>query len=274
MIRSGLVDTHCHLNMDVFQEDLDQVIENARQAGVRKILIPGLDISSSQRAIQLSRQFVEVYVAVGVHPHSASDWNDSTAEQLRNLAENPKVVAIGEIGLDFYRNLSPAPIQIQCFRDQLSIARELQLPVVVHNREAISEVFDILFHWQATLDEAHAKRPGVLHAFSAGEEDAWLAVNHDFYLGIAGPITFKKAEELRTLVYNLPIERLLIETDSPFLTPAPYRGKRNEPAYVEQIAHKMASIREQDPELIARTLRINAETLFDWSNGNVDSHLF
>lgn len=274
MIRSDIVDTHCHLAMDVFREDLDQVIENARQVGVSKILVPGTDIESSHQAIQLTERYTEVYAAVGVHPHSASTWNANSADQLRELAKKPKVVAIGEIGLDFYRNISPQPEQLECFKEQLALATEMDLPVVVHNRAAIEVVLEMLSHWQQSLSAARSSKPGVLHAFSAEEEYARLAVELDFYLGIAGPITFKKAEELRTLVYNLPIEQLLVETDSPYLSPEPNRGKRNEPSNVEWIIRKVASVREQDPEMIARITTFNAEALFNWTDGNSNSNLF
>jgi TatD DNase family protein len=241
--------------------------------GVSKILVPGLDLNTSQQAIQLSERYPEVYAAVGIHPHSASTWETTTSDQLRELARNPKVVAVGEIGLDFYRNLSPRSAQIECFKEQLELASELGLPVVVHNREAIDKIIEVLKPWQESLGEQLQNRSGVLHAFSANEESAREAIKLGFYLGIAGPITYKKAEELRTLVYNLPIERLLVETDSPYLSPEPRRGKRNEPANVKWIIEMMASVRKQSPDVIARNTTVNAETLFSWSDGNSDSNL-
>jgi TatD DNase family protein len=266
VIQTELVDTHCHLAMDVFQDDVEQVLEYARDAGITRILVPGTDIQSSKLAIQLTERFPEVYAAVGVHPHAASTWQAGSVDGLLSLAQHPKVVAIGEIGLDFYRNLSPRADQIACFREQLAIAGEAGLPVIVHNRESIEDILDILLPWVDSLENARSHRPGVLHAFSADEESARLAVELGFYLGIAGPVTYKKAEELRTLVYNLPIERLLVETDSPYLSPEPKRGKRNEPANIQWIVAKVASVRGQDLETVARITTGNAETLFDWTD--------
>jgi TatD DNase family protein len=259
--------------MDVFQDDLDEVIDNARQAGVTKILVPGTDIESSRLAIQLTERYSELYAAVGVHPHSASSWVPASADLLRAFAQNPKVVAIGEIGLDFYRNLSPQAVQMDCFREQLMLASELDLPIVVHNRDAIEVLLEMLIPWCKSLDEARSTKPGVLHAYSAGTKFAQVALELGFFLGIAGPITFKKAEELRTLVYNLPIDRLLVETDSPYLSPEPRRGKRNEPANVEWIVRKIAINRKQDAGTVARTTTVNAETLFNWTDGNSHSDL-
>jgi TatD DNase family protein len=259
--------------MDVFRDDLDQIINHAGRAGVTRILVPGTDIESSQQAIQLSKRFALVYAAVGVHPHSAATWTPGSAKLLRRLAQEPKVVAIGEIGLDFYRDLSPRPAQVSCFKEQLALAAELELPVVVHNRESIREVLDSLQAWVESLSERQRGRPGVLHAFSADESSARRAMEHGFYLGVAGPITFKNAKQQRSLVYNLPIERLLIETDSPYLSPVPVRGKRNEPANVRWVLEKLASIKEQDQETVARVTTSNAEILFNWTDGLSDSHL-
>jgi TatD DNase family protein len=273
VVQKVLVDTHCHLAMDVFQEDLDQIIENARHAGVARILVPGTDIKSSQQAIQLSERFPEVYAAVGVHPHAAATWDAGSAQILRSLAIRPKVVAIGEIGLDYYRELSPRTAQRSCFQEQLALATELELPVVVHNREAVNDVLGSLLSWVASLAGPRLEHPGVLHAFSADEPSARLAMQHGFYLGIAGPITFKKADDLRSLVYNLPIDRLLIETDSPYLSPVPMRGKRNEPANVQWILERVASVKQQDLETVARITTGNAEILFNWTDGPSNRYL-
>lgn len=252
--------------MDVFRDDLDQIIEAARQAGVSRILVPGTYIESSHLAVQISERYPEVYAAVGVHPHSAANWQSKDKKTLTSLANHPKVVAIGEIGLDFYRDLSPRPAQVICLRDQLELAAELTLPIIVHNREAITDVLGILIPWVKSLGASRSGISGVLHAYSADEQAAKLAMKHGFYLGIAGPITFKNAEELRSMVYNLPIERLLIETDAPYLAPAPRRGKRNEPANVQWIIEKVASVKETKIETVARITTTNAETLFNWTD--------
>ena len=265
MVQTELVDTHCHLAMDVFRDDLDQIIGDARRAGITRIVVPGTDLESSQLAVQLAERFNEVYAAVGVHPHAAATWQTRDRKILASLAKRPKVVAIGEIGLDYYRDLSPRAAQNNCLQDQLELAAELALPIIVHNREAINDVLGILIPWVKTLGASRSEFPGVLHAFSADEHSARLAMKHGFYLGIAGPITFKNAEELRSLVYNLPIERLLIETDSPYLAPVPRRGKRNEPANVQWIIEKVASVKEIENETVARITTSNAETLFNWT---------
>ncbi|TFH37206.1 MAG: TatD family deoxyribonuclease [Anaerolineales bacterium] len=273
MVQIELVDTHCHLAMDVFCQDLDQIVENARRAGVTRILVPGTDIESSFLAIQLSERYPEVYAAVGVHPHAAASWTAGSMQALRSLASKPKVVAIGEIGLDFYRDFSPRPAQIACFQMQLDLAAEIELPIIVHNREAIEDVLGILLPWVKSLSGSRSEFPGVLHAYAADEASAQLAMDQGFYLGIAGPITFKNAEQLRSLVYNLPIERLLIETDSPYLSPDPKRGKRNEPANVQWIMEKLASVKERDIESVARITTSNAEAIFHWTGSPSDSNL-
>lgn len=259
--------------MDVFVDDINEVIGRARQAGVTRILVPGTDIKSSQQAIQLTEQYPEVFAAVGIHPHSAANWQPEMMGILRQLAQQPKVVAIGEIGLDYYRDFSPKAAQISCFRSQLALAADENLPIVVHNREAIEDILSFLIPWAEGYSGEHRTRLGVLHAFSADENAARKVMDHGFYVGIAGPITYKKAEDLRTLVYNLPIERLLIETDSPYLSPEPKRGKRNEPAHVRWILEKVASVRDQNIETIARVTTRNAETLFNWTDGSANRNL-
>ncbi len=268
-----LVDTHCHLATDAFSDDIDEVIARARRAGVTRILVPGTDIESSQQAIQLTERYPEIFAAVGIHPHSAASWQPGMIEVIRQLAQQPKVVAIGEIGLDYYRDFSPKAAQISCFRSQLALAYELGLPVVVHNREAIEDILTFLIPWAEGFIGVSDLNLGVLHAFSADEAAAWKAIDHGFYIGIAGPITYKKAEDLRTLVYNLPINRLLIETDSPYLSPEPTRGKRNEPAHVRWILEKVASVRDQDVETVARVTTRNAETLFNWTDGPTNRNI-
>jgi len=241
-----LVDSHCHLDFAEFDRDRDEVVERARQAGVGFIINPGCDLLSSRRAVGLAERYPEVYAAVGVHPHQAKCVTRDVIAELRDLAAHPKVVAIGEVGLDFYRDLSPRDVQRRACEQQLALAAELQLPVIMHSRDAHDEVMTMLGRFASPAGHLADRGPGrwcVLHAFSAGEEAAHKAVDMGICLGIAGPVTFAKTQGLQAVARALPTERLLTETDSPYLTPHPYRGKRNEPAHVRLVAEAVAAIR-------------------------------
>ncbi|MGD2057781.1 MAG: TatD family hydrolase [Anaerolineales bacterium] len=270
---AAIVDTHCHLNLAAFKPDLDAVLERASDAGITKILVPGMDLASSQQAISLANEHPALYAAVGVHPHDAKKWSSSTREQLEKLARDPKVVAIGEIGLDFYRNYSDPEIQRQAFKKQLELASDLQLPVIIHNREAGHDILPILEDWSASLPTPLIGRAGVLHAFSSDGESASKVIEQGFYLGIAGPITFRNAESLRELVGKVPLERLLTETDAPYLTPEPYRGKRNEPGYVRYVATEIASICQVESERVHEQTSANALKLFQWNHETTNSYI-
>lgn len=270
---AAIVDTHCHLNMAAFEPDLDAVLNRARDAGITKILIPGIDLGSSQRALALADQHPGLYAAVGVHPHDAEKWDSSTAEQLNALARHPRVVAIGEIGLDYYRNYSDPEVQRRVFQQQLELASELQLPVIIHNREAMHDILPILESWSANLPDSLVGRAGVLHAFSSDGDSASKVIDQGFYIGIAGPITFRNADELRRLVSQVPLERVLTETDSPYLTPEPYRGKRNEPGYVRFVATEIASTCQVESERVLEQISSNAIRLFQWNHEITNSHL-
>lgn len=269
-----LVDTHCHINFDAFDEDREAVLERARQAGVVRILNPGIDLDSSRVAVQLADTYPEIYAAVGVHPNDALTWDDSTLAELRELARHPKVVAIGEIGLDYYWDRTPQGVQHRVFRHQLELAAELGLPVVIHSRNktrgdnaCTDDVRQALVEWQAELAEggsALAKRPGVLHSYSGSEAAARQLVERNFWIGITGPVTFRNAPELQAVVASLPVERLLIETDAPFLTPHPHRGQRNEPAYVRFIADKIGTLHGLSFDTITDITTLGAERLFHW----------
>jgi TatD DNase family protein len=268
-----LVDTHCHLTMSAFDEDRDLVIERAQNAGVHKIVVPGLDIPSSEEAISLSHAKPSIYAAVGIHPHNASEWSATSRNKLLSLAKSKKVVAIGEIGLDFYRNLSPKDIQINVFKYQLEIATELDLPVIIHNREASREVLEILIEWSKSKNPSSGSRLGVLHAFSADLDTAKKVIDAGFLLGIAGPITYKNATNLREITTKIPYRRIIIETDAPYLTPHPKRGKRNEPANVVFVANQLSKTLQQDYNFMARITSENAAGLFGWENGTNNSTL-
>jgi TatD DNase family protein len=271
----ALTDTHCHLNLQQFDEDRAAVIERAEKAGLVRILIPSLSVNSSLSAIKLVESHSMLYTAIGVQPNESLTWDNASISALRELAVNPKVVAIGEIGLDYYWESAPHEHQQRVFQEQLDLAAELELPVVIHLREksdavngpCYDDALNILEGWVAGLGpdkEALKKNPGVLHSFSGSLESAQQAIGLNFYIGITGPVTFKKAEYKQEMVAQLPLESLLIETDAPYLTPHPYRGKRNEPAFVVEIADKIAGLQSRSQEEVASITTDNADRLFSW----------
>lgn len=263
----SLTDTHCHLNLDTYADDRGQVLERAWAAGVARILVPGIDLATSRQAVALAETHSNLYAAVGVHPHAASGWTEETTSALRDLARSPKVTAIGEIGLDYYRDRSPRDQQRAVFQAQLALAAELELPVVLHNRDAWDDFWSILTAWQAQLRASGStlqERPGVLHSFDGSPEQARQAAGCGFFIGISGPVTFKNAAERHAVAANLPLDRLLIETDSPYLAPQPYRGRRNEPAHVALVAEKLADLHAAALETVVTATWNNAVTLFDW----------
>jgi len=271
-----LTDTHCHFDLEQFDADRDAVIQRAVGAGLTRILIPSLTMTSSGAAVKLAESNPMIYAAVGVHPNEAESWDGQTISALRDLAAaSLKVVAIGEIGLDYYWNKSPREEQISILREQLALAAELELPVVLHSREkedaehgaCAEDLIRILDEWVSGLrsrNEALAQKPGVLHSFSGSLETAKRAIYLGFYIGVTGPITYKNAEKKRQVIGNLPLERLLIETDAPYLAPEPYRGKRNEPAFVIHIADKIAEIKSRTPQEVAAATTENAARLLSW----------
>jgi TatD DNase family protein len=263
---TGIIDTHCHLDFDTFNTDRELVISRASKVGVEKLVNPGIDINSSQNAIRLAEKYKNIYVAVGLHPNSSLSDADSLVE-IKTLASHPKTVAIGEIGLDYYRDYNPYNLQIEVFKKQLNLAAELNLPVIIHNRMADSEVAEILLEWHNSLVKANlplANRPGVLHSFSSSYEFARTMLDRNFFLGISGPITFQNAQDLRAVITKIGLENLLIETDAPFLSPQPHRGHRNEPAYLAYVARKLAEIYDTDFETVAFTTSRNAKRIFNW----------
>jgi TatD DNase family protein len=268
-----LADTHCHLDLSAFDADLSDVLDRAANSGVRRILIPGIDLDSSRKAVNLAEEHPGIYAAVGVHPHRSSSWNASVAQELRALTQSPSVRAIGEIGLDFFRNLSPQDVQHEAFRAQLALAAEVGLPVVVHSRQALPEVLTDLLPWAARLPQDMKTRAGVLHAYSGNLEAASEAFAGGFYVGIGGPLTYRKAQDRREITARMPTERLLLETDAPYLTPHPYRHKRNEPAHVRLVAQELSKLFGMEEAAIAEITSQNAANLFGWNNGNKNSHI-
>ncbi|MCS7190907.1 MAG: TatD family hydrolase [Fimbriimonadales bacterium] len=247
-------DTHCHLNHPDLYAEWQAVLFRAQQSGVQRLLLIGYDLDSSRRAVELAAQSDALYAAVGIHPHDALQCDATALSQLRALAQHPRVVAIGEIGLDFYRDLAPPQAQYEAFHAQMTLAGELGLPVVIHCRDAYEELL-------AQLEQYPTQR-GVLHCFSGTAQQAQRGLALGYYLGIGGVVTFKSATTLREIVQTMPRERLLLETDAPYLAPHPYRGKRNEPAYLPLIAQQVASLWNEPLERISEQTEANADTLF------------
>jgi TatD DNase family protein len=250
------VDSHAHLEMPQFEEDLPQVLDRAREAGVEAILSCGTSLESSQRAIEISQRYPGVFAAVGIHPHDARECSPEGLARLRQMASHPRVVALGEMGLDFYRNLCPPEIQIQAFRGQIRLARELGKPIVVHDRDAHGLVLRIL------AEERAGEVGGVLHCFSGDTSMALRCMEMGLHVSVPGSVTFRNAALLRNVVLHLPLERMLLETDSPFLAPVPFRGKRNEPSYIRYTAERVARILKTPLDEVAQRTKQNAMELF------------
>lgn len=272
-----LTDTHCHLDYDKFDPDRQAVIERARQAGVLRILVPGLERESSRAAVRLAEEHPDIYAAVGFHPTDLDAFSEKSLEEIEEMARHPKVVAVGEIGLDYYwvKDEQEQARQREVLKQQLALARSLNKPVVIHMREendswfgqASVDLLDILGEWYEDLKTSGhplAERPGVLHSYNGNLDTARKALALNFYIGVTGPVTYKNAEEKRKIVGQIPLSSLLIETDAPFLAPVPQRGKRNEPAFVAYIADKIAEIHMTTREQVAEVTTANAARLFGW----------
>jgi TatD DNase family protein len=254
------IDSHAHIDGSEFDADRDEVIARARAAGVSAILNVGTGDPHSgafERAVELGKTHESIYTAIGTHPHDARLYDDAAEARIKTLVTSERVIAWGEIGLDFHYDNSPRDVQVEVFKRQLRAARECDLPVVIHTREAESETIEILkSHYEG------AERRGVFHCFSGSMELAQRAIELGFMISFSGIVTFKKADELREVAKQVPLERLLIETDCPYLTPIPYRGKRNEPAYVVEVARCLAGIYGVDIEEIGRLTSENFTSFF------------
>jgi TatD DNase family protein len=260
-----LIDTHAHLDFAKFDADRDDVIDRAKRAGVAAIVNVGTDLASSRRAVELAAQHDMIYAAVGMHPHDAKKLDGTTLAELRDLAHQPNVVAVGEIGLDYFRDLSPRDTQRRAFQAQLAWAAKLSKPVIIHDRDAHDQVIDILADWANTLGQSSlAGRLGVLHTFSGDQAMAERAIDLGFYISISGPVTYTNSRQLPDIVQALPLDRILVETDCPFLAPHPYRGKRNEPAYVRLVAERIADLKGISLDDLAATTTTNAKHLFQF----------
>ena len=251
-----LFDSHAHLNDGKFTKDLDEVILRAEENQVSYILNVGFDMKTSRKAVELAQKYPNQYAAVGIHPHYASTYNLETERILEFLAADKKVVAIGETGLDYYRNLSPKEVQREAFKKQIALARKLNKPLVIHDRDAHQETMEI-------LKQEKASDVGVvLHCFSGSPQMALECVKQGWYISLAGPVTYPNAAKLVQVAEVVPIEKLLIETDCPYLTPQALRGKKNEPAYVKYVAERIAQIRKKSVEEIAYHTTENAKRFF------------
>jgi len=252
-----LIDSHAHLDDRRFNKDRDKLIKSLKQNDISLVINIGADVSTSIKSVKLAEKYENIYAAVGVHPHSAKEMDDSTIEVLRAFAKRDKVVAIGEIGLDFHYDNSPRDVQRKRFIEQIGLAKELDLPIVVHSRDADQETFDIL------KEEADEKLRGVLHCYSGSAEMAKEYIDLGFYISLAGPVTFKNARKPKEVAKSVPIDKLLIETDAPYLTPEPHRGKRNEPIYVRHVASMIAELRDMSFEDVGRITSENTKRLFN-----------
>lgn len=251
-----LIDTHAHLNDSKFAGDLVEVIARATEAGVERIIVPGYDLESSRAAVELAARFESVYATVGVHPHDAKSYNFDTEQAIQELSAAPKVLAIGEIGLDFHYDFSPRPEQRLAFVAQIELAGRLGLPIVVHSRESNPEALEVLRARAGNIVGC------VFHFFSGDVDFAREVLDMGFYIGVDGPVTYKASEKQRRVIEMCPLDRLLVETDCPYLTPVPYRGKRNEPAYVRYVAEEVARIRGITLVELAEATSANARRLF------------
>lgn len=249
-----LIDSHIHLDSEVYSDDLPEILFRADQSGVRKIITPGTSLESSAKCIRIAQENDGIYAAVGVHPHDADNAADDFVNRLEEMSSDETVVAIGEIGLDFFKNYSSNESQIKVFKAQLELAEKLNLPVIIHNRESDAEM-------EKCLTENRNIR-GVVHCYTGGIDFAEKLLSMGYYLGFTGIITFGN-EELTEVVKMTPIDRLLIETDGPYMTPVPHRGKRNEPAYLKYVAEEIAQIRNMSIDELSETSSENCFNLFE-----------
>ncbi len=253
---NALIDTHAHLDFPQFNEDLNQVLQRARESGVIAVLNAGTDEQGSERSVELSKKYPQIGASVGIHPHDAARVSAGWLKKMEQLAGEKTVLAVGETGLDFYRDLSPREDQEQVFREQIRLACRVEKPVIVHSRKAHAETLQIL------KEEKLPSCAGVMHCFSGdrGQAEAFLELG--FYISLAGPLTYPRSHNLRDLLNYIPEDRLLLETDSPYLAPQAYRSKRNEPSYVKLVYERAALTLGRDLEQLTEQIFVNAIRLF------------
>lgn len=250
------IDTHVHLNADQYDEDLQEVIQRALDNGIEQMIVVGFDRKTINRAMELAEAHDFIYVTIGWHPVDAIDCTEEDLKWIEELAAHPKVVGIGETGLDYYWDKSPKDIQQDVFRKQIALAKRVNLPIIIHNREATEDVLRI-------LEEEYAKEVGgIMHCFGGSVESAKQAISMNFMISLGGPVTFKNAKKPKQVAKEIPLEYLLIETDAPYLAPHPYRGKRNEPAYVTLVAEEIARLKELTVKEVAAATTENAKRFF------------
>ena len=252
-----LIDSHAHLDMEDFKKDRQQVLERALNGGISHIITIGVDLSSSLKALELANEYDAIFSSIGYHPHNAIDVDSHKLKELESLAFEPKIVAYGEIGLDYYRRHSPPNIQVKVFKQQLEMAIQLDLPVIIHIREAHKEVLEILQHG------SNRKHKGVIHCFSGNRVLAMEFIKLGYYISIPGTVTYKDAFQVQDVASKIPLDYLLLETDAPFLAPVPERGKRNEPLFVSYTAEKISLLRNINIQEVARQTSENATRLFN-----------
>ena len=259
LTNGSLVDTHCHLDMENYIDDFDAVLAKATENRICHIITIGIDVKSSIAAVQIAQKHGNISATIGIHPHDVGNACEKSYNTLKNLYQKNQdvIVGFGEIGLDYAKNYAPVQLQNEHFSTQIEIAKSLQLPIIIHCREAND---DILKHLKAHAPFPHG---GVIHCFSGDIHFAEAVLDLGFYISIPGIVTFKNATELQEVTKHIPLNRMLVETDGPFLSPMPYRGKRNEPAYVLYTANKIAQLRETSLERIADQTTLNAKTLFN-----------
>ena len=250
-----IADSHAHLEMNDFDHDRKEVIRRAEEAGVDLIITVGTTLDDCRKAISVANEFKNVYAAIGIHPHEGKDIDHKTYGTLKKLAKMDKVVAFGEIGLDFFRNLSPKDVQIRRFGEQLELAQEIGLPIIIHDRDAHQETVKMLHGWKGNSK-------GIVHCFSGDYRMAAECIDMGFSISIPGAVTFGKSEKLQEVAKRIPLTSILLETDAPYLTPHPHRGKRNEPAYVIHTLRKVAELKGVSPEELASATYQNTKTVF------------
>lgn len=250
-----LIDTHTHIDLDNFKERFEEVIKNANEFGVKKVVIPGVEPKGFARILELCEKYENVYGAVGVHPEDVNSFDINAENLIKEYLKNPKIIAVGEIGLDYYWDKSQIELQKEIFEKQINIAKEFNKPILVHDRDAHQDTFEI-------LKKTKASDVGVvMHCFSGSPEFAMECVREGFYIALGGVVTFKNAKKAKEVAQVVPLDRLLLETDAPYMAPVPFRGKENEPAYVKFVAEEIANLRGISFEEVANATTANAKKL-------------
>jgi len=261
-MKPSIIDTHAHLDMPHFNKDRTEVIARALDAGVSNIITVGIDLESSRKAIKLAESYTEIFATAGFHPHEAARVTETSVAKLGEIAQHPRIVAIGEVGLDFYRNRSPREVQLQALRWQLELAEEMNLPVIIHCRQAEKDMLAALRNWASRRKRPDGEPVGVVHCFSGDIDTARQYLEMGFFISLGAYIGYPASLRSHDVIRSIPLDRLMVETDCPFLPPQIHRGKRNEPAYLPLTAKLLADIKQVSPETVARETTRNAHQLF------------